>query len=133
MKFFTLTSFKVFSQEVFDDTPLVHLLWDSQRLSFSQEVTPTLTQGVSLGLGLGWGRGDFEDLKFFTLTNFKVFFVDVFHDTLLLHLVWDSQRLSYSQELTRTLTVRLSLGLGLGLPPGKTISVESLKPNANNE
>ena len=35
-------------------------------------------------------------------------------------------------KLTLTLTLRLTLGLGLGLTPGKTISVENLKPNAKD-
>ena len=35
-------------------------------------------------------------------------------------------------KLTLTLTLSLTLGLGLGLTPGKTISVENLKPNAND-
>ena len=36
-------------------------------------------------------------------------------------------------KLTLTLTGSLTLGLGLGLCPGKTISVENLKPNAKHE
>ena len=36
-------------------------------------------------------------------------------------------------KLTLTLTGSLTLGLGLGLSPGKTISVENLKPNAKHE
>ena len=36
-------------------------------------------------------------------------------------------------KLILTLTVSLTLGLGLGLTPGKTISVENLKPNAKHE
>ena len=35
--------------------------------------------------------------------------------------------------LTLTLALSLALGLGLGLTPGKTISVENLKPNAKDE
>ena len=135
MKFFTLTSFKVFSLEVFDDTPLLRFVWDSQLLSFSQELTPTLTLKISLGLGLGLARDHFEDLKFFILTSFKVFSLNVFDDTDLLDLIWNSQRLSFSEEVTPTLTLGLSLGLGLGfgLTPGNTISVEDLKPNAKEE
>ena len=34
--------------------------------------------------------------------------------------------------LTLTLTLSLTLGLGLGLSPGKTISVENLKPNGKD-
>ena len=36
-------------------------------------------------------------------------------------------------KLTLTLTLSLTLGLGLGLTPGKTISVQNLKPNAKHE
>ena len=35
-------------------------------------------------------------------------------------------------KLTLTLTLSLILGLGLGLTPGKTISVENLKPNGKD-
>ena len=35
-------------------------------------------------------------------------------------------------KLTLTLTLSLTLGLGLGLTPGKTISVENLKPDAKD-
>ena len=35
-------------------------------------------------------------------------------------------------RLTLTLTLNLTLGLGLGLTPGKTLSVENLKPNAKD-
>ena len=111
INFFTLTKFKAFSLNVFDDTHLLHLIWASQRLSFSKEVTPTLTLGLSLGLGLA--RGHFQDMKFFTLASFKVFSLEVFDDTPLLDLIWNSQRLSFSQEVTPTLTLGLSLGLGL--------------------
>ena len=112
------TSFKDFSLKVYDDTNLLHLVSDSQRLSFSQELTPTLTLGLSLGLGLGLAWGHFEDKIFFVYTSFKVVSLNVYDDTNLLHLVWDSQRLSFSQELTTTLTLGLSLGLGLGLAWG---------------
>ena len=91
---------------------------DSQRLSFSQELTPTLTLGLSLGLELGLAWGDFKNKFFFVYTSFKGFFLNVYDDTNLLHLVLDSQRLSFSQELTPTLTLGLSLGLGLGLAWG---------------
>ena len=36
-------------------------------------------------------------------------------------------------KLTLTLTLRLTLGLGLVLTPGKTISVENLKPNRKDQ
>ena len=93
----------------------MHLVSDSQRLSFSQELTPTLTLGLSLGLGLGLDWSHFQDKKFFVSTSFKDFSLNAYKDTILLHLVSDSQRLSFSQELTPTLNLGLSLGLGLGL------------------
>ena len=116
--FFLYTSFKDFTLNVYDDTNLFHLVSDSQRLSFSQELTPTLTLGLSLGLGLGLAWGHFQNKYFFVFTSFKDFSLNVYDDTNLLHLVWDSQRLSFSQELTPTLTLGLSLGLGLGLAWG---------------
>jgi len=58
---------------------------------------------------LAWGH--FQDIKYLILAIFKVFSLQVFDDTLLLHWFSDSQRLSFSLELTPTLT----LGLGLGL------------------
>ena len=104
----------------------------SERFSFSQELTPTLTLGLSLGLGLGLAWGDFQNKYFFVVTSFKDFSLNVYDDSNLLHLVSDSQRSSYSEELSPTLTLRLTLGLGLGLTPGKTRSVENLKPNAKD-
>ena len=123
-----LTSFEDFCLEVFEDTHLLHLVSDSKRLSFSQELTPTLNLGLSLTLA--WGH--FQDIKFFIYTSFKDFSLNVYDDTNLLHLVSDSQRLSFSQVLTPTLTLSLTLGLGLGITPGKTISIKNLKPNAKN-
>ena len=116
--FFVYLSFKDFSLNVYQDTNLLHLVSDSQRLSFSQELTPTLTLGLSLGLGLGLAWGDFQNKYFFVYTSFKDFSLNVYDDTNLLHLVSDSQRLSFSQELTPTLTLGLRLGLGLGLAWG---------------
>ena len=74
--------------------------------------------GLSLGLGLGLPRGHFQDIKFFILTSFKDFFLEVLDDTHLLHLVSNSKRLSFSQELNPTLFLGLNLGLGLGLACG---------------
>ena len=113
--FFVFTSFKDFSLNVYDDTNLLHLVSGSERLSFSQELTPTLTLGLSLELGLGLAWGHFQNKYFFVYTSFKDFSLNVYDDTNLLHLVSDSQRLSFSQELTPTLTLGLSLGLVLGL------------------
>ena len=36
-------------------------------------------------------------------------------------------------DLKVILTLSLTLGLGLGLTPGKTMSVENLKPNAKHQ
>ena len=93
----------------------MHLVSDSQRLSFSQELTPTLTLGLSLGLGLGLAWGDFQNKYFFVYTSFKDFCLNVYDDTNVLHLVSGSERISFSHELTPTLNLWLSLGLELGL------------------
>ena len=114
--FFVYTSFKDFSLNVYDDTNLLHLVSGSERLSFSQKLTPTLTLGLSLGLGLKLAWGDFEDKYFFVYTSFKVFSMIVYDDTNVLHMVSGSKRLSFPQELTPTLSLGLSLGLELGLP-----------------
>ena len=87
---------------------------DSQRFLFSQELTPTLTLGLSLGLA--WG--DFQNKYFLVFTSFKDFSLNVYDDTNLLHLVLGSERLSFLQELTPTLTLRLRVGLELGLAWG---------------
>ena len=92
----------------------MHLVLGSERLSFSQELTPTLTLGLSLGLALGLAWGDFQNNFFFVFTTLKDFSVNVYDDTNLLHLVLGSERLSFLQELTPTLTLGLSLGLELG-------------------
>ena len=91
---------------------------DSQRFSFSQELTPTPTLELSLGLVLGLAWGDFQNKYFLVYTSFKDFSLNVYDDTNLLHLVSGSERLSFSQELTPTLTLGLSIGLGLGLAWG---------------
>ena len=92
----------------------MHLVSDSQRLSFSQELTPTLTQALTLGLGLALARGHNQDKRIWILTSFENFCVEVFDDTHLLHLVSDSKRLSFSQELTPTQNLGLSLTLAWG-------------------
>ena len=96
----------------------MHLVSDSQRLSFSQELTPTLTLGLSLGLGLGLAWGHFQDKSFFVYTSFKDLSLNVYDDADLFHFVSDFQRLSFPQVLTPTLTLGLRLGLGLGLAWG---------------
>ena len=101
-----------------DDTNLLHLVSGSKRLSFSQELTPTLTLGLSLGLGLGLAWGDFQNKYFFVFTSFKDFSLNVYYDTNLLHFFSCSERLPFSQELNPTLTLGLSLGLELGLAWG---------------
>ena len=75
---------------MYDDICFLYLVSDSQRLSFSQELTPLLTLGLSLELGLA--KGHFEDKKIFIYTTFKVFSLDVYDDIDVLHLVWDFQR-----------------------------------------
>ena len=115
-KFFVLASFKDFSLEVFDDTHFSDLLSVSQRLSSSHELTLTLTLKLSLGLGLAWAH--LQNINFFILTTFKDSTLEVFDNTHLLYLVSDSYCLSFSQELTPTLTLGLSVGLGLGLAWG---------------
>ena len=109
--FSVLTSFKDYSLNVYDDTNLLHLFSGSERLSFSQKLTPTLFLGLSLGLGLRLAWGDFQNKYFFVYTSFKDFSLNIYDDTNLLHLVSGSKRLSFLQELTPTLTLGLSLGL----------------------
>ena len=107
-KIFIYTTFKDFFLDVYDDIDVLHLVWDSQRLSFFQELTPTLTLVLSLGLGLGLAWDHIKDKKFFICTTFNYFSLNVYDDIDLLHLVSDSQRLSFFQELTPTLTLGLS-------------------------
>ena len=83
---------------------------------FPRSLTPTLTLGLRLGLGLAWG--DFQNKYFFVYTSCKDFSLNVYDDTNVLHLVSGSKRLSFSQELTPALTLGLSLGLELGLGLG---------------
>ena len=108
------TSFKDFFLNIYDDTNLFHLVSDSQRFSFSQELTPTPILGLSLGLGLGLALGDFQNKYFFVYTSFNDFSLNLYDDTNLLHLFSGSERLSFSQELSRTLTLGLGLGLAWG-------------------
>ena len=96
----------------------MHLVSVSQRLLFSQELTPILCLGLRLELGLRLAWGHFQNKYFFVYLSFKDFSLNVYEDTNLLHLVSDSQRLSFSQELTPTLTLTLGLGPGLGLGIG---------------
>ena len=89
----------------------MHLASGSERLSFSQELTPTLTLMLSLGLKLGLAWGDFQNKYYLVYTSFKDFSLNFYHDTNLFHLVSGSERLSFSQELTPTLTLGLRLAL----------------------
>ena len=114
--FLVYISLKDFSLNVYDDTNLLHLVSGFERSSFSQELTPTLTLGLSLGLGLGFAWGDFQKKYSLVYTSVNDFSLKLYDDTNLLHLVSGCQRLSFSQELT----------------PGKTISVQNLKPNAKD-
>ena len=75
-------------------------------------VNPNPNPRVNLGLGLGLAWGHFQDKKFFVYTSFKDFSLNVYNDTNLLHLVSDCQRLSFSQDLTPTLTLGLGLAWG---------------------
>ena len=61
---------------------------------------------------------NFQNKYFFVYTSFKDFSLNVYDDTNVFLLVSDSQRFSFSQELTPTVTLGLSLGLGLGLAWG---------------
>ena len=115
--FFVYTSFKDLSLNVYDDTDVLHLVSVSQRLLFSQELTRILCLGLRLGLGLRLAWGHFQNEYFFVYPSFKDFSLNVYEDTNLLHLFSDSQRLSFSQELTPTLTLTLALGVGLGEAP----------------
>ena len=122
-KFFIETSFKDFFIDLYDDIHLLYLVSYSQRLSFSLELTPTVTLRLIIGLGLGLVWDHIKDKKFFICTTFNNFSLNVYDDIHVLHLVSDSQRLSFSQDLTPTPTLGLSFRLGLGLTPGKTIRV----------
>ena len=113
-KLYIYTSLKDCFLHDYEQSYVLHLVSDSQRLSFSLKLTPTLTLGLSLWLGLGLAWGHFQNKYFFVYPSFKDFSQNVYHDTNLLHLVSDSQRLSFSQELTPTLTSGLSLGLAWG-------------------
>ena len=99
--FFVYTSFKAFSLNVYDDANLLHFVSGSKRLSFSQELTPTLTLGLSLGLELGLAWGDFQNKYFFVYTSLKHLSLNVYDDTNLFYLVVDSQRFLCLQELTQ--------------------------------
>ena len=95
-KFFIYTTFKQFSIDIYDDVFVVHLVTAFKRSLFSQELTLTLTLGLSFWLGLGLAWGHIKDKKFFTYTTFKHFSLEVYDDIHDLHLVSDFQRLSFS-------------------------------------
>ena len=92
-KFYMDTCLKDFSLHGYDQSHALHLVSDSERLSFSQVLTPTLTLGLSLGLGLAWGH--FQTKYFFVYRSLKDFSLNIYDDTNLLHLVSDSQDLSF--------------------------------------
>ena len=117
--FFVFTSFKDLSLNVYDDAHLFHLVSDFQRLSFPQEVTPTLTLGLLLGLGLGLAWGHLQDKKFYIYTSLKDFSLHGYDQTHVFHLVSISQPVSFFQELIPTLILGLSLGLGIRLAWGQ--------------
>ena len=114
-KFVIYTTVKDLSLDVYDGRHVLHLASDSQPSLFSQELTSTLTLGLSLSLGLGSAWGHLEDKKFCIYTNFEHFSLVVYDDIHVLHLVSDSQRLSFSQVLTPTLTLGFRLPVGVGL------------------
>ena len=121
--FFVYGSFKDFSLNVYDDTDLLHLVSDFQRLLFSQVLTTNLALGLSLGLGLGLAWSHFQDKKFSIYTSFKDVSLDIYDDSQVLQLVPDSRRLSFSLELSPTLTLGLSLGLAWGHFQDKNFSI----------
>ena len=108
--FLVYTSFKDFSLNVHDDTNLLHFVSGSEHLSFLKELTPSLTLELTLRLDLGLAWADFQNKYFLVYTSFKDFSLNVYDDTNLLHLVSDTQCLSFLQELTPTLTLGLTLG-----------------------
>ena len=96
------------------------------------KLTLTLTLSLTLGLGLGLTSGKtirVENL----IPNEKHGFGRSRAGEILLNLC--RYIILYPEgdpKLTLTLTLSVTLGLGLGLTPGKTISVENLKPNAKH-
>ena len=96
---------------------------------------PKLTLSLASGLGLGL---TFE--KTISIKNLKANAKDEYRQRLLgenLQNLWGWKGLGLGLGLTPRVRVSffltLALGLGLGLTPGKTISVENLKPNAKDE
>ena len=95
---------------------------------------PTLTLALSLTLGLGLGLTPGKTIRVENLIpNEKHGFGRSRAGKSLLNLC--RYKIFYpggDPKLTLTLTLSLTLGLGLGLTPGKTISIENLKPNAKD-
>ena len=95
-KFYMYPSLKDFFLHGYDQTHVFHLVSSSQPLSFFQELTPTLILGLSLGLGIRLAWGQFQNKYFFIYPSLKDVFLNVYDNTNLMHLVSDSQRLSFS-------------------------------------
>ena len=97
------------------------------------KLTLTLTLSLTLGLGLGLTPGKtirVENLK----PNEKHGFVRSRAGKSLLNL--RRYKIFYpgsDPKLTLSITLGVTLGFGLGLTPGKTISVENLKPNGKDQ
>ena len=72
-KLYIYTSLKDCSLHDYEQTYVLNLVSDSQRLSFSQEWTPTLILGLSLGLGLGFALGHFQNKYFLSTQVFNIF------------------------------------------------------------
>ena len=101
------------------------------KLTLTLTLTLALTFAVVLGLGLTPG-------KTMSVDNLKPNAKDEYRQRLLgknLQEFWEWKILypASDPKLTLTLTLTIALGLGLGLTPGKTKSVENLKPNAKDE
>ena len=96
------------------------------------KLTLTLTLSLTPGLGLG-----LTPAKTISVENLKPNKKDYFRRTRsgkdVLNLCRQKNIYFGSHDkVTLTLTLSLTLGLGFGLTPGKTSSVQNLKPNAKD-
>ena len=91
--------------------------WSSTLIVFPG-VNPKTNPRVKLRVRVRVSLDHLQNKYSFVYPSVKDFSLNVYDDTNLLHLVSGSKRLSFSQELTRTLTLGLSLGLELGLAWG---------------